>query len=219
MVVSHHPLDLTLAEFAAGRLDEARSVVIATHAVTCPACAERIGDFEAIGGMILSHEVDPVPVATDALERVLARANTDATVWIPEKPSASAVPEHNLPLSHYLKSGLDDVKWRPVAPGISQSVIEAEGYRRGVLRLLKITPGTRMLKHSHRGGELTLILRGAYRDELGEFVAGDLADLDSHHTHEPMATGDEDCICLIATSAPLEFKTLLGKVAQPFVGL
>ena len=58
-----------------------------------------------------------------------------------------------------------------------------------------------------------------YRDGLGEWRAGDHSNLDSEHTHEPIAIGDEPCICLIATSAPLELKTMLGKVLQPLVRL
>jgi putative transcriptional regulator len=214
---NHHPRMETLADYVAGRLDEARAVVVATHAAQCEICAREIDRLEAIGGHVLAS-VEPVAMAPDALETVLARADATANVVIPERPAGDR-PEKRLPLSAYLKGSIDDVNWRPVAPGISQSIIEAEGYRRGVLRLLKIAPGTKMLEHSHRGEELTLILRGAYKDEIGEFGVGDLADLGGDHTHQPEAIGDEPCICLIATSAPLEFKTMLGKIAQPFVRL
>lgn len=214
----HHPKLETLADFAAGRLEEARAVVIATHAALCARCALEIDALEMAGGEVLNN-TPPVELAHDGLEKALARADASANIIIPERPAGDLEPENRLPLSQYLNKSIDDVKWRPVAPGISQSVIEAEGYRRGVLRLLKIQPGTRMLEHSHRGEELTLILRGAYKDNIGEFGVGDLADLDGEHSHCPEATGDEPCICLIATSAPLEFKTMLGKIAQPFVGL
>ncbi|MEM8770522.1 MAG: ChrR family anti-sigma-E factor [Pseudomonadota bacterium] len=215
--INHHPRFETLADFAAGRLDEARAVVIATHAALCSRCAGAISDLETIGGAMLSS-APVVDMSTDALERVLAKAGDAANIVIPEKP-VSDMPENRPPLAEYLTGPLDDVSWKPVAPGVSQSVLEAEGYRKGVLRLLKIQAGTRMPKHSHKGEELTLILRGAYTDNVGKFQVGDLADLDGDHLHEPEAIGDEPCICLIATSAPLEFKTMIGKIAQPFVGL
>ncbi|GJL93597.1 MAG: transcriptional regulator [Hyphococcus sp.] len=215
--VHHHPTDETLGSFAAGRLDEARAVVIATHAALCADCARAISDFEAIGGQCL-EEVEPVAMADDALEKILARAGNAASVVLRQTPDAPG-PEVKLPLSAYLKGSIDDVEWKRVAPGLSQSVIEAQGYRQGVLRLLKIDPGTEMPKHSHKGNELTLILRGAYEDEIGDFGVGDLADLDGEYTHTPKAIGDEPCICLIATEAPLKFKTLVGRIAQPFIGL
>lgn len=214
----HHPKTDTLADFAAGRMDEARAVVIATHAAQCAQCAEVIADFEAAGGCVLDS-VEPVAMADDALEKILARAGTGANVILPETPATDSNPENRLPLSAYLNGDIDDVKWRPVAPGLAQSVIEAQGYRSGVLRLLKIEPGTKMPRHTHKGEELTLILRGAYEDEVGGFGVGDLADLDGDHTHSPKAIGDEPCICLIATSAPLAFKTIAGRIAQPFIGL
>ena len=214
----HHPKVETLAEFAAGRLDEARSVVIATHASQCGQCSQAIADFEALGGHML-ETVEPVEMAADALETILVKAGVDANIILPEAPTQDIRLEKRLPLSAYMKREINDVKWRPVAPGLAQSVIDAQGYRNGVLRLLKIEPGTKMPLHTHKGGELTLILRGAYEDEVGRFGVGDLADLDSEHTHSPKAVGDEPCICLIATGAPLSFKTLAGRIAQPFIGL
>lgn len=215
---SHHPKLETLADFAGGKLDEARAVVVATHAAICGECAAVIAGFEAAGGALLNEE-KPVAMSVDGLERVLARADASSVLIDAPRASSSPAPEDRLPLSAYLPEGLDDIDWRPVAPGLSQRVVEAHGYRPGVLRLLKIAPGTRMPKHSHEAGELTLILRGAYEDDVGAFAAGDLADLDNEHTHAPKAIGDEPCICLIATTGPLAFKTLIGRVAQPFIGL
>ncbi len=214
----HHPKFDTLADFVAGRMDEARAVVVAAHAAQCDACSRAICDLEAIGGVML-ESVEPVPMADDALEKILARADSAANIVAPAMADRDAWPERRPPLSDYLKDGLEDVKWRAVAPGLAQSVIKAQGYRDGVLRLLKIDPGTKMPRHTHKGEEVTLILRGAYEDETGAFGIGDFADLDADQTHSPMAVGDEPCICLIATSAPLAFKTIAGRIAQPFIGL
>ena len=213
----HHPRTETLADFAGGRLDEARAVVIATHLSMCAQCSRAAAGFETAGGLCLEM-AEPVEMAPDALEKILARADAQANIVAPHYNEQKQIDDFE-PLSAYLPGSLDDVKWRGVAPGMSQSVIEAQGYRKGVLRLLKIAPGTSMPKHTHEGEELTLILRGAYEDEIGEFKAGDLADLGGDHTHTPTAIGDEPCICLIATAAPLKFKTLTGKLVQPFIGL
>jgi putative transcriptional regulator len=35
--------------------------------------------------------------------------------------------------------------------------------------------------------------------------------------HTPIAEAGEDCICLAVTDAPLKFRRLLHKVAQPFL--
>ncbi|MEO1013775.1 MAG: ChrR family anti-sigma-E factor [Pseudomonadota bacterium] len=220
--ISHHPKTETLAEYAAGRVDEARSVVVSTHLALCAECRLAVADFEALGGACL-EEVEPVSMKEGAMasfwerageQDVFAREQATAPIAANDFDFAAAQP-----LQAYLSSPIDQIKWRPVAPGVSQHVLNAEGYRQGVLRLLKIAPGTQLPKHTHKADELTLILRGAYRDEIGEFRPGDLADLDDEAEHTPTAFGDEDCICLIATSAPLVFKDLMGRIVQPFVGL
>jgi hypothetical protein len=51
-------------------------------------------------------------------------------------------------------------------------------------RLLYIPAGQAMPEHGHRGMELTLVLKGAYRDETDRFARGDVefADQDMDHT-------------------------------------
>lgn len=218
--IRHHPTLDTLARYAAGHMCEAQSVVIATHATACVACRDEIRDFEALGGIAL-EEIDPAEMSAGALDAFWVRAGAlEAELKKPiEAPTAPVRIEAAAPLAAYLKSGVDDVKWSPIATGVSQSVLKADGYRSGALRLLRILPGTAIPRHTHEGSELTLILRGAYNDELGKYAAGDIADLDGQALHSPTAVGDEPCICLIATNAPLKFDSLLGKVMQPFVGL
>jgi len=210
---THHPKRETLADFAAGRLDEARAVVIAAHAAICPRCAEEIDTLESIGGALV-NETAPVAMSLDALEKTLAKTGAQ----ISESASDAGAARASL-LDAYIDAPLDELNWKWVAPGVHQHVLKAQGYRDDVLRLVKFAPGKGVPSHSHKGEELTLLLRGAYRDDLGEWRAGDLADLSGDHTHEPIAFGDEPCICLIATSAPLAFKTMLGKALQPLVRL
>ena len=216
--LQHHPKPDTLADYAAGRLDEARGIVIATHLELCTACRRDVGDLEAIGGLCLA-ENDPVAMNSNTMADVWERAGEqEVPVRDLKRPAANDIDlAAAAPLRAYLKGGLDKVQWKQIAPGLSQHVLEAEGYRDGVLRLLRIAPGTRMPTHTHSEEELTLVLRGAYADTVGEFGPGDLADLNDGVMHAPEAIGEDDCICLIATNAPLVFKDLIGKVMQPFV--
>ncbi len=218
--IRHHPKEVTLAAYAAGQLDEARGVVVATHLNLCPVCRLAVFDFETVGGACL-ETVDPVAMSESALDSFWLRAGRQETA--PAAPSMVAANDLALdaahPLARYLKDGVDAIRWKNVAPGLAQHVIPADGYRPGVLRLLKISPGVRIPKHTHGDEELTLILRGSYTDEVGEFRRGDLADLGEDVLHAPLATGDEPCICLIATNAPLRFRTIVGRIVQPFIGL
>ncbi|MEM9168452.1 MAG: ChrR family anti-sigma-E factor [Pseudomonadota bacterium] len=215
-----HPRSETLALYAAGGLDEARAVVVATHLTICDECRLEVRDWEALGGIAL-ETVEPAPMSDNALTDFWARAEGAEPATLPASlRAANDFPlEAAQPLRRYLKNGLDGVPWKTVAPGLAQHILQAEGYRPGVLRLLKIAPGVKIPVHGHKDNEVTLILRGAYHDHLGVFQEGDFADLDEDDQHAPVAIGDEDCICLIATSAPLAFKSVVGKIVQPFIGL
>jgi putative transcriptional regulator len=89
----------------------------------------------------------------------------------------------------------------------------------GTARLLKIPAGRSMPEHSHNGTEMTLVLKGAFRDEDGVFARGDIEVADTNVSHQPVAEPGEDCICLVATDARLKFQGLLPRIAQPFLGI
>jgi putative transcriptional regulator len=100
---------------------------------------------------------------------------------------------------------------------VKQAVLKTSS--QATVRLLKIPAGAAMPDHGHNGTELTLVLKGAFRDDGGRFGRGDIeiADEDLHHT--PIAEDGEDCICLAATDAPLRFRRLIPRIAQPFMGI
>ena len=67
------------------------------------------------------------------------------------------------------------------------------------------------------GMELTLVLQGAFADENDRFGRGDIEIADEEMEHTPVALTGEDCICLAATDAPLRFRGLIPRLAQPLL--
>jgi putative transcriptional regulator len=63
--------------------------------------------------------------------------------------------------------------------------------------------------------ELTLVLQGAFRDEAQRFARGDIEIATEADEHTPVAIGDEDCICLAVTDAPLRFNAMIPRLLQP----
>ncbi len=220
MNIRHHLDDATLLAYAAGSLSEGMSLLVASHIDRCPHCQARLQQAEAVGGALLD-ELPPVALAPDALEQVLALLETEAGAPAAKPAVSTRAPllDGNIPapLAHYLDKPLDELEWRTLVPGVRQLDLRLGGP--GTTRLLRIAPGLSVPHHSHRGNELTLILRGSYSDELGRFQAGDVADLDEQIAHQPISDSGEDCICLIATDAPLRFSGLMGRLVQPFIGL
>jgi putative transcriptional regulator len=115
--------------------------------------------------------------------------------------------------------GLDDISWRTVAPGVAKYPLPVSRAARSRLTMLKIAPGTKVPDHGHGGMELTLVLKGSYRDTFGRFGPGDIADLDEHVEHQPVVDSTEPCICVVATEAPTRFTNVFGRLLQPIVGI
>lgn len=218
MSVKHHPSDATLIAYGAGSLGEGLSLVVATHLSYCAECRQRVQEIETLGGVLL-EELPPADVADDALDRLLQRLDDPVPAEQP-RPAAPAAPPGALvlpaPLNDYVGPVSED-RWRRLVPGIRQIEVLPQRRGEGTVRLLRIAPGTALPSHGHGGAELTLVLSGSFSDETGRFEAGDVGELDSETEHQPIADAEVDCICLVATEAPLRFRGLLPRLMQPFL--
>ena len=215
MTTRHHPDPSSLMSYAAGSLPESLAMVIACHLSTCEHCQRIVTEAEEVGRSLL-EDLEPVSMSDGSRDSMLSLLDSID----PEPVRLHTVLETSgdvpAPLQPVIGANLDKLNWRSLAPGMKQFILPVS---EGKLRLLKIAPGTSMPLHSHTGSELTLILKGSYSDELGRFCAGDVADLDPEVSHQPMVDTNEDCICLIATDAPLKFSGLIPRLLQPYFGL
>ncbi len=221
MTILHHLDQNTLLRHASGDLDEAFSAIVSAHLAMCEACRRDLRIAEDVGGHLL-EDGDTVPLADDALARIMRcideREGAGEPIRAAQAPRAETqdVPA---PLQRYIGSSLADVPWKTVAPGVRRHKIALTTPTRSAFYMLKIEPGKAVPEHGHGGAEITLILSGAYRDELGRFGPGDVADLDEHVEHQPKVDPGEPCICIVATEAPTRFKGLFSRLLQPLVGI
>ncbi|MCT8973326.1 ChrR family anti-sigma-E factor [Microbaculum marinisediminis] len=216
MSIHHHLDDATIMAYAAGTLREALCVAVAAHVAICPRCRAAVRAAEAAGGALL-EEIDAVSLDADALDRAMARIETPAAARpaMPEPAPRPRDPRVPAPLARLIGGGLDEVRWRWLAPGVRSYEIPVTPGA-GSLRLLRIAPGKAVPEHGHGGTELTLILSGSYSDVTGHYGPGDVADLDEDVEHAPVVDSPEDCICLVATESPTRFKGLIGRLLQPY---
>jgi putative transcriptional regulator len=211
--IKHHIPDDLLMGYAAGALPQAFDLVVATHVSLSDDARARLAGYEALGGIVLA-DMEEAEIAEDSLERTLARIAGGAPRERVVKPSEGIFPE---PLRKVVGGDEGAVKWRSLGRGTKQCVLHADDG--GSTRLLYIPAGQAMPEHGHRGMELTLVLKGAYRDETDRFARGDIEFADEGMDHTPVAESDEDCICLVATDSRLRFKGILPRIAQPFIGI
>ncbi|MDO6563344.1 ChrR family anti-sigma-E factor [Amphritea sp. 1_MG-2023] len=219
MNINHHLDEATLMSYSAGSLSQGMALVVAAHLSYCSECRERARLSDAVGGVLL-ESLEEQSVADDMLASILSQLDQSPPDLADQQPVRTPPsfidPEIPAPLREYVDGSLDQLPWKRIVPGVAYYDMPWEG--RGVSRLLRIAPGKSMLTHTHHGNELTLVLRGSFSDEVGRFQVGDIADLDDQIEHQPLVDSQEDCICLIATDAPLRFTTLFGKLVQPMTG-
>jgi putative transcriptional regulator len=221
-MIQHHVSEDLLLEYAAGALNEASSLLIATHLALCPPCRALVGEAEALGGALLEGE-QPDTMSAESVHTVLERlaqhpvapASASAVTTLSDRSAQGDLPQ---PLRGYVAATLSRQRWRPVAPGLQQLILgTASGPT--TARLFRLAPGTRIPVHSHRGLELTLVLRGSYHDECGIFARGDVAQCDDSVTHRPVVDQGAECLTLAVTEAPLRFRSLAVRLIQPLLGV
>jgi putative transcriptional regulator len=213
---NHHLDHSTILAYAAGTLNEAFTVVAASHIAVCPACRDAVRAAEALGGELLESMADTA-VSVDCRARTLAALEQATLHRLPLPAPRTQFPAA---LARLIEAGgFEDIAWKKKAPGVAMFDVKLPAQAKGQLKLIRISAGRAMPEHGHGGEEITLVLKGAYRDHMGRFAPGDVADLDEDIEHKPVVELDCDCICLVATERPTRFKSLAARIIQPFVGI
>jgi putative transcriptional regulator len=212
MSITLHPTDETLLAFAAGQLDEGRTVVVAAHAEMCARCSRWVAAAESIGGVLLA-DLPPTPMAADALSRAIGRIDRESA----EPMEAHPIVPSDLGMLPNAARPYSIGRWRWMAPGVHWRTLNVPADHGARVFLLKAAPGTKMPHHTHTGTELTLVLSGAFAHQGGHYGPGDLDEADDTVEHQPIVAEGEDCICLVAMEGKLHLLGLLGRLMQPFV--
>ena len=123
MEIRHHPEDEMLVAYAACQLEVGTRLVVHSHLELCATCRERVRLLGAVGGALL-EDVQPEPLAQDALARTLARIRQA------EAPRSTAPPARRvqgpppLPQDAKWPRALRDctaTRWKWIAPGMRWS--------------------------------------------------------------------------------------------------
>ena len=214
---THHLSETLLLDYASGALDEASSILVASHLTLCAECRHHAETLDAVGGELI-ESVTPSSMAGDALDRIMARLDEPENTQQAEAPLTAVNDNPTLPrvLQRYLGGDLEGVDWKPIGMGVETADISLEGSASRAF-LLKVGAGRAVPKHSHDGNEIVMVLKGAYRDECGLFRRGDVEIADSTTNHQPVADAGEDCVCLAVTDGPLRLTGPIGRWFNAFV--
>lgn len=221
MNIQHHLSDTVLADYAAGGLGEAWSLLVATHAALCPVCRDLVSRVEAIGGALVDDLV-PVAMPENAFADVLSRLDAEPASEIVADTSRLIDSDASLPepLRSYVlgdgRSSDGTLPWQRLGLGAFHIPIAMQD-QSATARMLRIPAGKPVPEHGHGGLELTLVLSGAFTDGEARFGPGDVEEVDEETVHYPHAVAGEDCICLAVTDAPLRFSSRIVRLMQPLL--
>nr|WP_321456429.1 ChrR family anti-sigma-E factor [uncultured Cohaesibacter sp.] len=228
-MIHHHLSDEMILAYAAGSLSAGQSMVVACHLEFCSECAARVAEAEAIGGAMI-NDVELSSLSDDLFDQIMLDVDEAQSFPVPEPETPvgrSREARSSSPVSHYVPRLLeqligddfDAVRWRTAGPGIKQFLLPVPSSEGEKVRLLKLSPGFVTPDHGHHGSELTLVLKGSFSDDTGRYRVGDIQDAEDELHHQPIADTEEDCICLVCTDAPLEFKGVITRLLQPIIGI
>ncbi len=219
-MIAHHPQDDLLYAHAAGSLDAAMALIVATHLHFCVRCRAEVALGEQVGGVLL-QDYAPAPLAADAWSLMLARLDAPQAQGA-HKIGAHKIGAHKIsqdntptPLRAFMGRDLSAVRWRKLGPHLAYAPLWRSGATR--VRLLRGAPGSDTGRHSHKGLEYTQVLAGGFTDETGSYGPGDFQCASAEVSHNPVADNDgEDCINLAVTTDSLRFEgwipTIVGKL-------
>ncbi|MEQ9506657.1 MAG: ChrR family anti-sigma-E factor [Hyphomonas sp.] len=206
------------AAYAAGCLDPAFALMVETQSVLRPDIRASVAVSEMIAGSLF-ETVPPAALSDGALDRALAAIDAldaDARISVKAGRVAGEAMTEMLALPEPLRTtALDAVGkagFKNLAHGLkrlkldSGSGLEAELYR--------IMPGSRIPRHTHTGGEYTLVVAGGFTDESGSYGPGDAMYNGPENTHQPVADEGEVCFALVIRDGGLHFTGMLGLVQR-----
>ncbi len=174
-----------LLDYASGAAEPSAAAVLGAYVTLNPRARSAMHAWEQIGGALLEQDrpraglTAPTPPPAVALAGSLDEAAPASVAQL---------------LREWRDGGFRDVPWKRFWPGLSEHDLPAIPGA----KLYKFRAGRKIFAHRHDGLELTLVLAGGFRDDLGWYGPGDLAVADETRVHAPVIDEGEDCICLVS---------------------
>jgi putative transcriptional regulator len=199
-MIHHHPSDSWLLDYACGNGLSLFQEVLKAHVGVCSTCRRTVLEAEELGGELLG---------------LAGPSDDDMQSSFAENVGEIADLEQFV--STFLDKGLNALPWKTLGEGLKLCRLEKNGDTQ--MWMLRGQPGLVLPAHSHRGGELTLVLKGSYFCGSQIFSAGDIEEADEHLEHQPVVTKQGECICLVVTEGRLKFKQVVPRILQKFIGI
>lgn len=214
-MANFHPDLELLTEYAAGNLPLAQATCISIHISNCSHCKRLVSQLTDVGAEIM-QAMEPAAVEPSVLDSVLARLDEEPPLEyqrpVERRDGTPAI------LQRLMRGDFSDLNWKNIGSALRISYLKT-GDPQHEFALYHIRAGGRIPEHTHRGGEMTLVLEGGFSDADGSYHAGDFIHRRPGDVHAPTALQSEDCICLAVLDAPLRFTDWRFRWMNPFLRL
>ena len=221
-MVKYHPEARFLSDSTAGSLPEEQALCVATHLHYCATCRVKVRELTELGS-VLFMQLLPEPaaaqsahVAADDFGRLMTRISGLPTTPISATASAtdnvSGLPR---PLHKLGRGNIETLKWRRIGKGFRYSRLKVGSPQRET-SLLHIKAGGSVPHHRHAGDEITVIIKGSFSDQDDKYGVGDFIVRTAGEKHQPVASQDQDCLCLSTLEKPLILSNLFYRLLAPF---
>jgi putative transcriptional regulator len=175
-----HPRGETLMSYAAGALDPAFALVLCCHLQFCALCQRRARALDEVGGVLLERMAAPDDEAFSA--RTMGRFSAGHAQDLGARPHSvlEAGDEVMMPGPLARATGLNraTIPWKDAPLGERRYDLPALRRAAASARIVHIEPGSVLHSEKH-GGQLVLVLWGAYVYDGERFERGDLQDIDA----------------------------------------
>jgi putative transcriptional regulator len=199
-----------LLQYAAGSLDLAQRLVVATHLSISPQARHVVRRYEELGAALLTECCDPVEMSARSLDRVLNMLENRPAPQPKPQPQVRMLGDIPLPECLYnalREHALEQMRWQRLCKGI-QSCELPVGSRRSHATFVRFDPGA-FAPPRRRVTEVTLVIKGSFSNETGTYQYGDLVITESEEPgYEAHACQEEGCVNLTASSAPMRLSGL-----------
>lgn len=220
-MVSFHPDSKFLTDFAAGSLPLSEAVCVAAHLEFCAKCRSHVQQLSDVAAQMMVR-LEPVAVAADddgfdsLMQRIETGESAPQPARVVEPSRVSAASGMPRVVQKLARGSLQDMSWVQLGRSLRIAPVKT-GCKDRQTAIYDIKAGGRMPEHEHRGEEITVLLKGSFSDAEGKYVRGDFVVRHAGERHQPTATLDTDCICLVSLAEPVKPTSIWYRLLEPFV--
>lgn len=193
-----------LLSYAAGLLDQAQSLIVASHIALSPRAKEKVEQCEALGGALMERYCEPVAMKKQSLDKVLNRLDAKEAPKQTEQMYELVFPEGlSIPLclKRSVACHVQHIHWKKMSPGVERFELSLE-CRQSKTSFMKAQRGIETPRLAPRAMELTLVLDGALHDRAGTHKRGDLVIIDETCPNLGTSCQRQGGFYMVVTSRP-----------------